>query len=171
MDLRPAIATVAATLVALPVHAEGLIDSLVRRFSESEFEFLRSESNAPFLPLAWLSATSYQDAEFTRPDGTGSDVLFHQSSLSQGAFLPIPLGKRDALVIGEWIGETRFDLEGGLEDLDVLSVSVPIGWARQSAPDWQLAAFVAPLGHKTDRDSWYWETLGGVFGRYTQGDR
>jgi hypothetical protein len=48
---------------------------------------------------------------------------------------------------------------------------LPLGWIRQSTSDWQLAAFVAPLGHKTHQDSWYWETLGGVFARYMSSDR
>lgn len=152
--------------------AEGLVDTLVRRFSESEFEFVRAQSNAPFVPLAWVDARSYQQSSFGQVDGFDSDVTFEQTSLSQSALLPIPLGERDAIAIGEWISWTHFDLQNARRDeLEVLSVSVPVGWIRQASSNWQLAAFVAPLGHKTPEDSWYWETLGGFFARNVRGDR
>ena len=76
------------------------------------------------------------------------------------------------MVIGEWMSRTTFDLQdAATEDLEVFSVAVPIGWIRQAAPSWQVAAFVAPLGHTTPEDDWYWETLGGVFARHTTSDR
>jgi hypothetical protein len=104
--------------VAAPTaYAEGFVDALVRRFAQSDFEFLRAQTNAPFLPLAWLNVTGYQEGEFTRPDGGLTSVTFRQATISQGAFLPLPIGKRNALVIGEWIGnwqdvDTRLDNTG-----------------------------------------------------------
>jgi hypothetical protein len=55
------------------------------------------------------------------------------------------------------------------DNLDVLSAAVPVGWARQTSEDWQVAAFVAPLGHRKD-GGWYWETLGGIFARHLRSD-
>ena len=159
-------------LSSTSARAEGLVESLVRRFAQSDFEFLRARSNAPFLPLAWATLTGYDEGTFTRPDGGETAVTFRQNSISQGAFVPIPLGKRDALVTGEWLSLTHFDLDNSaVGELDVISAAVPVGWIRQSTPDWQVAAFVAPLGHKTHEDSWYWETLGGAFARYVSNDR
>jgi hypothetical protein len=101
-----------------------------------------------------------------------STVTFEQASVTQGAFAPIPLGKRDALVVGEWLSYTHFDLKNATrDDLEVFSAAIPIGWIQQTSREWQLAAFVAPLGHKTPEDSWYWETLGGVFARNIRNDR
>lgn len=162
----------ALSFAAAGTQAEGLVESLVRRFTESEFEFLRAKSNAPFLPLAWVTATAYDESEFRLPDGEGPAITFEQTSISQGAFAPIPLGDRDALVIGDWIAATHFEMRNAArEELDVLSVGVPVGWIRQQSPDWQIAAFVSPLGHHTNEDDWYWETLGGVFARRTASDR
>lgn len=172
--LHAAACTLAASLALLApstVQGEGLIDALVRRFAESDFEFVRAQSNAPFMPVAWLTGTGYQEAEFTGADGMPTSIRFSQSSLSQGAFVPLPIGQRDALVVGEWLGWTRFDFKGDGREIEVLSLAVPLGWARQLEPNWQVGAFVAPLGHRTQSDDWYWETLGGVFGRYTQSDR
>jgi hypothetical protein len=162
----------ATLFLAAGAQAEGLVESLVRRFTESEFEFLRAKSNAPFLPLAWVTATAYEESEFRIPGNAGPPITFEQTSISQGAFAPIPLGERDALVIGDWIAATRFELHNApREELDLLSVAVPVGWIRQQSPDWQIAAFVSPLGHHTNEDDWYWETLGGVFARRTASDR
>ncbi len=153
-------------------RADGLIDTLVRRFSESEFEFVRAQSNAPFPPAASLATSVYQESEFRRADGIDSDVTFQQATISEYAFLPITLGKRDAIAIGQWMSWTHFDIDNApRDDLDVFSVSVPVGWIRQQSPNWQIAAFVAPLGHRTPEDNWYWETMGGAFARNVRGDR
>ncbi len=155
-----------------PAMAEGLIDTLVRRFSESEFEFVRAQSNAPFPPAAAIGTSVYQESAFRRADGTDSEVTFQQAAISEYAFLPIPIGKRDAVAIGQWMSWTHFDLDNAPRDqLEVFSVSVPVGWIRQQSPNWQIAAFVAPLGHRTPEDSWYWETMGGAFARNVRGDR
>jgi len=164
-----------AALACGGVHearAEGFVDALVRRFGESEFIFARLKSNAPLLPLAWVSGASYHDTQFSLPDGGVSATSFGQTSFSEGAFLPIPIGKRDALILGEWVGNTKFRAKDASDqDLSVMSVGIPIGWGRQVSPNWQLAAFVAPYGHTAHHDSWYWETLGGVFARYLPGER
>jgi hypothetical protein len=160
-------------LTAPIAHAEGLVDTLVRRFAQSDFEFLRAQSNAPFLPLAWLNVTGYQEGQFTPTNSDVTNATFQQRTVSQGVFLPLPIGKSNAVVIGEWVDWTDFDLrDARIPDLEVWSVSIPIGWINQSAPSWQLAAFVAPLAHKSNREAdWYWETLGGVFARHTTNDR
>lgn len=106
------------------------------------------------------------------------DVLVQRFARSDFKFMraasnaPIPLGRRDAIVLGEWMSWTRFDpADSGRDDFEVLSAAVPVGWIRQASADWQLAAFVAPQGHRTHEDGWYWETLGGVFARKVHGDR
>jgi hypothetical protein len=55
----------------------------------------------------------------------------------------------------------------------VLSVGVPLAWMRQVSPDWQVASFVAPLGHKASSlgADWYWEGMAGIFGRYIRDER
>lgn len=152
--------------------ADGLVDTVVRRFAQSDFEFVRVQSNAPFLPVAWVTTTAYDEFELSRPDGTNSSVTSQQLSISEGAFVPITFGPRDALILGQWVSWTRFDLKNSpRDDLEVLSVAIPIGWIRQESQDWQAAAFVAPLGHTTDDDGWYWETLGGAFARHLSSDR
>lgn len=172
MKLSRLIPLLLVSCMARNAAADGLVDTLVKRFAESDFVFTRVSSNASLPPLAKVAATGYSQAEFSNPDGGASGTTAQQSTFSQYVLVPIPLTKRDALVIGEWTDSTHFDLDNaGVDDLDVLSVSVPIGWARQMNPAWQLGAFVAPLGHRTSEDDWYWETLGGVFARYVHDER
>ncbi len=151
--------------------AEGLVDALVQRFSQTEFEFLRAQTNAPLPPVAWASATSYDESRFVSQKDTSKSLEFSEWSVSEGALLPLPIGNRDLAFVGQWVSRTTFRLkDSNFDDLNVLSVAVPIGWARQTSAQWQIAAFVAPLGHYS-RDEWYWEALGGVFARYLRSDR
>lgn len=172
-SIRAWVAIACASAAFLPrlACAESLVAALARRFADSEFAFMRAQSNAPLPPAAWVTLTGYEDVQITRTDSPVADVEFQQATLSQGAFLPVTVGSRDAFVIGEWIGLTQLEIEHSDNELDVLSLSVPVGWIRQASDRWQWAAFIAPLGHKSEHDDWYWETLGGAFARRLQSDR
>ncbi|MBB6095178.1 hypothetical protein HNQ60_004068 [Povalibacter uvarum] len=148
----------------------GTLDDAAKRFAESDFVFNRARSDIPFIPFAWASATFYDESRFLLPSGEPGELTFEQQSVSEATFLPFLIGRRDAVVIGQWMNWTRFDLSNG-SDKEVFSVAIPVGWARQTSPDWQVAAFVAPLGHSSEGDGWYWEYMGGVFARWLQTDR
>jgi hypothetical protein len=157
--------------IATNVHAEGLVEALVERFSMSEIQVLRARNNAPFLPLAWAAVSSYSDAQLRHADGSDTGEVVDQSAFSEGAFLPIPLGTHNALVVGEWASKTELRFSGTpSEKREVFSLAIPLGWARQSQGAWQIAAFVAPLAHESE-STWYWETLGGIFAREIRSDR
>lgn len=114
-----------------------------QQFLASDFIFNRTQTDVPFVPLAWLDVNTYQDG----------------TSISEATLLPVLLGRRDALLVGQWGTWTQFD------SVDVANVTLPIGWARQASPQWQLAAFVAPSANHSD-SQWYWDYMGGVFARY-----
>ncbi len=149
-----------------------MLDEFTRRFADTDFVLNRARSDVPFIPMAWLYASRYGESEFASKGGAPSGVDFRESTVSEGTIVPIPFGRRDALLIGQWASLTELDLSPPqLEDIDVVSVAVPVGWMRQSSPNWQEAAFVAPLGHHSSRSGWSWEYMGGVFARYTRDDR
>jgi hypothetical protein len=164
---------VAASLTfALSLRASAdpaSFDALARRFAQSEFVFTRGRSDIPFVPLAWIDLSSYEQSRFLTPAGTGSDLSFRQKTLSEGSLVPFLLNPRDALLIGQWTSWTRLSLSSG-SDINVVSLSLPLGWARQASQDWQLAAFVAPVGH-VNAGEWYWEFMGGAFTRWLESDR
>lgn len=166
-------------LLIAPFHVStaqsASFEEIARKFAESDFVFNRARSDIPFVPLAWVSATVYEKSRFITPAGDVSDLAFQQETLSEATLIPVLLGSRDALVVGQWMSWTRFDLSSG-DTAEVFSLAAPIGWVRQTSADWQVAAFVAPLGHKnsghiSNDDGWYWEYMGGVFARYIHSER
>jgi hypothetical protein len=159
--------------LACPVQAGGL-EGWIQSFAQSDFQFTRTESNAPFPPMAWVDLSRYGSTEFTALDEALPKIEFEQTVVSQAALVPIMAGKRDAFTVGEWISASKFTTDAPvIDDFNTISVGIPLGWARQASPKWQLAAFVAPLGHKSSLhgSSWYWEGMTGAFGRYAHTDR
>jgi hypothetical protein len=63
--------------------AADWLGDLMPSFAESELQFQRSDSNVPFLPVASLSATHYNDLELTADGVTVGS--FDQTTVSQGA--------------------------------------------------------------------------------------
>ncbi|PLW68556.1 DUF6268 family outer membrane beta-barrel protein [Pseudohalioglobus lutimaris] len=163
-----------STLVAAPLavagdEEPGLVQQAVARFEASDFEFQRSISNAPFPPLAFLSVASYSNVE--AESSAGRSLEYDVNRISQMAAVPFLLGKRDALIVGEYLSVSEFNVDSDeFGDVRVSSVGLPVGWMRQANPDWQLAALVMPLGHNSDlkNSDWDWQYLGGAFSRYVQ---
>ncbi|MEM9253885.1 MAG: hypothetical protein AAGA91_00475 [Pseudomonadota bacterium] len=139
-------------------------------FADTEIEMQRGQTNVPFLPVAFLNTSVYGDAEIDRP---GGDVRYDVSSVSQAAGIPFAPTQEDMVVVGEYLSWSHFEFsEPDIGKFDVFSIGLPLGWLRQINPDWQAAAFVMPLGHKSSQDGadWSWQYLGGGFGRYVASD-
>lgn len=152
-------------LLALAARADAAsIDQMARQFAESDFIFSRARSDVPFVPLAWFDVSSFQESAVRTQSTNTRDLSFRQTSVSEATLLPVLLGRRDALLVGQWGTWTRLSSDN-FRDTDVASISAPVGWARQASPDWQLAAFVAPTANRTG-DHWYWDYMGGAFARY-----
>ena len=164
------LALIAAPLVVAD-EEPGFAEQAAARFEASDFEFQRSISNAPFPPLAFLSVAAYGNVEARASDGRSTE--YDVDRISQMAVAPFLLGKRDAVLVGEYLSVTEFNIDSDeSDDVRVSSVGLPVGWMRQANPDWQLAAFVMPLGHKSDlkNSNWDWQYLGGAFSRYVQNE-
>ncbi|HEY4212530.1 MAG TPA: hypothetical protein VGM84_13705 [Steroidobacteraceae bacterium] len=161
-----------AAITAGEARADSLIGELVRRFSASQFELVRGNTDVPFLPLGWVTLTGYERVDVLDADGRQTGLQYQQLSASEGALLALPVGQWDLFGIGEWAETTSFRAKTApAPNIDVFSLAVPVGWAHQLKHNWQLAAFVAPVGHKSSEDGWYWEAMGGLFGRYTSSER
>ncbi|WP_202962363.1 DUF6268 family outer membrane beta-barrel protein [Congregibacter litoralis] len=144
----------------------------VTAFENSEIVFQRSSSNAPFIPIAYTSARSYGEATVDSAL-TGQALNFEQQGASAAAGVPFLVSERDAVIVGAYLSSNRFKTDNEqIDDFRVDSVGLPIGWFRQVNPQWQAAAFVMPVGHRsTQQDSnWTLQTMGGVFARYTQNE-
>ena len=152
------------------------IAAKVEGFSESEIEFSRSRSNAPFLPVAYLGASHYDDASVREFLESGEDVEYQQTSASIAAGLPFLLNQTDALVVGFYANRSEFRVDNpeteGTEEFRVNVAALGAGYFRQLSDDWQVMGFVLPFYNDSDLEtgSSYWQTMGGVFGRYTASD-
>lgn len=159
-----------ALCCSLPARA-GYIEDTAQRFADSEIVFPRANTLVPFLPLASLGASVYNDTEVELDDGR--QIEYDLQSVSQHAVLPFLVSPRDALFVGEYLGYADFDMiDPVLDDFEVTTVGLPVGWLRQASDDWQLAAFAMPLAHRStlEGSGWNMQYVGGLFGRYQQTD-
>jgi hypothetical protein len=160
---------------AQPADDEAsLMKRLTQQFEHSDIEFQRAASNIPFLPVAFLGASYYGDADVDTKRRGVKDPRYNVSAISQAAGLPFLLTQRDALVVGEYVSIADIDIEANNSDsFTVATLGLPVGWVRQIGPNWQSVAFVMPMGHRDDRDGsdWSWQYMGGAFARYVQHDR
>ena len=170
---RRVIAAAATIFISTPALAteQGFVQILINKFNDSDFSFHRSRTNVPFTPVAFLGTSRYSKAETTTPEGL--DLKYDVNGVSQMAGLPILLGKRDALIIGEYLSWADFDVDGAdIDSFNVGTVGIPIAWLRQADEDWQLAAFVMPRANHSslENSNWTFQTMGGTFARWTQSD-
>lgn len=162
-----------ALIGATACFAQNFVQDTVSAFESSDFVFQRGGSNVPFIPIAYLGARSYGEAQIENTL-TGETLNFEQQGASAATGVPFLVGKRDAVVFGAYLSSNRFETsDNSVGDFRVDTVGLPIGWARQINPQWQAAAFVMPLGHRSTQQSsdWTLQTMGGVFARYTQNER
>ena len=161
---------ISASLTPITASATGFVSDVVDRLRDSEIEFQRRGSNAPFSPLGYLGGRYYSEARLTdeRDDRT---LDFQQTNASAYGGLPAWIGQRDAVFAGGWLSRSRFSADDPLvDDFSVDSVGIGAGWLRQLRPQWQAAAFVLPIWHRSsvaDSD-WRVQTMGGAFARYIQ---
>ena len=154
-------------------RAESFMQDRIDAFRASDILFQRSDSNVPFMPIAFLNTSHYGEAQITN-NTTGETVSFEQQGVSAMGGVPFLPTNRDMLVTGAYLSSNRFTSDDSQrEDFRVDSVGVPLAWLRQVNPRWQAAAFVMPFAHRSTQDagSWSLQTMGGVFGRYTQHER
>jgi len=149
------------------------VQKKIKAFDESNIEFQRSQTYVPFVPLAFLGARSYGSSSI---EIEGSDsVDYDLSSVTQAAGLPVLLNDNNALMFGEYLARTKFSPDGNdsVDSFHVDSFGLPIGWLQQVNSQWQAAAFVMPLAHKSSETNsdWTWQYLAGAFGRYVQSDQ
>jgi hypothetical protein len=171
---RPALIAAALLpgLMSVPLPA-SLIDSVIERIQRSEFVFGAARANAPFPPIGWVNATSYDNSELNLANGR---IEFDEFSASQALFGPVWVGKKDLILVGESLLWQEVDFEDPLTAQREIRSAMPlVGWLRQTGPKSQLGAFAAPEfvsgggyeGYELDDFTLYT----GVIGTYLASDR
>ena len=122
------------------------MEELLYNFQQSDLEFGKTESRIPYPPLGWASVRLYDETEFRYgPDG-GESAVFEQRDYSQSLMLPVYIGRKDLVALGEFLGYNEFNFkDGGLEDQELYTAGLMGGWLRQISPRTQASVFVAPF--------------------------
>ena len=141
----------------------GVIDSILENFHRSDFAFGRTDGNAPFPPLAWLSYQDHGESDLTL---NGQTVRFDEHSMSQFLLAPLWIGKKDMVVAGEYFGWQRVSFNAPLTaERDVYTFMPILAWMRQTGPHRQIAAFVSPeYSHGADYAGHEFSELSGYAG-------
>lgn len=148
----------------------------VRAFSESDIEFSRSRSNAPFLPIAYLGTSFYEDATVREFPEAGDTISYRERTASIAAGLPILLNKTDTLVLGFYASDSDFTVDdpgvSEAQEFSVETAALGVGYFKQWNHDWQVMGFLLPFynDNNLEQGTAYWQTMGGVFTRYMASD-
>ena len=148
----------------------ALIDTLIERLERSEFVFGQSEGNAPFPPVAWVSVRSFGDSVLPLTNG---EIRFANLSASQSLILPVWVGRKDMVLVGESLTWQQITFKSPLAIRHSITSAMPLAaWLHQASPKGQIAAFVAPefvkggsyAGYKLNDSTLY----SGLLGTYWQ---
>jgi hypothetical protein len=135
--------SVLVLLLSLPILASAsVIDEILTRLEQSEFIFDRAASDVPFVPLSWVGVSAYGDSTLTLPRGT---LEFDELAFSQMAVLPVWVGKRDLVLLGECVTWQQLKFRSPLTATrNVTGVMPVVAWLHQAGARDQYGAFVAP---------------------------
>jgi hypothetical protein len=140
----------------------------------SEFRFMRTSSDVPFMPLGWLQDTYYPNTGFSADDGALPDARAAENTFSLGAVMPVYVARRDMLVAGGDLAQDYIAVKSGpYRDQNVLRLTPVAAWLHQFGEDELVGAFVAPIFSKELRNDgpWGFSGYGGVIGIHWCSDK
>jgi len=113
---------------------ERILDAVMR----SDFVFDRNLSNVPFFPLGYVVGT-YQDS-LTLSECHQPECDVNYASLSEGAGLPVWVGQKNMLILGQSLEFDRLKSESGNVN-DVNTVGALAAWISQPSTKIQAGGF------------------------------
>jgi hypothetical protein len=145
-------------LCSTKVHAFGeiLIDKILR----SDFIYDRDITNLPFIPIGYLTAT-HQSELTLEPCPSDGQCEFQFQSISQGAGLPVWIGRKQMLILAETLDVDVFDANS--DSTTINTGGLMAAWISQHSKEWQSGAFVYYY-QNLDSDTRSDNTSGGVGG-------
>ncbi len=154
-------------------RASSMIDSMLENFQRSEFAFGRTDSNAPFPPMAWIGPLDQGKSTLTLQ---GTPVEFDEKALTQFLLAPVWIGKKDMVLAGEYAAWQRIDFNTPVAARrDVYTFLPLLAWLRQTGARQQTGAFIAPqYTHGSDyagHEFTEWSGYAGVIGINWTSDR
>ncbi len=127
-------------LMLINSQAYGFGEILLDKILRSDFIYDRGITSLPFIPIGYLSAT-HQDTLTLEPCPRMEQGCEYQyQSISQGAGIPVWVGEKHMLIVGETLNVDVFDADG--DSLTINTGGLMAAWVSQHSESWQSGAFV-----------------------------
>jgi hypothetical protein len=153
----------------------GIIERVMRQLEVMEFEFARSESNVPFLPVVHASFKVYGETSFEQFEGLPAaeeEASFRTRVTSAYAMAPLYIGRNGLAVAVPSVSSTRFHFTAGdRQDGHVTALYLPVAAAWETDSGQQWGAFIMPSSYSplSGEGDWAWSGMAGVMGRTFSG--
>ena len=147
-------------------HAYGFGEVLLDKLLRSDFIYDRGITELPFIPIGYLAAT-HQDTLTLEPCPlTKPACEYKYQSLAQGAGIPVWVGQKNMLIVGQTLNVDVFEADG--DSLTINTGGLMAAWISQHSESWQSGAFAYHY-QNLDSDMRSDDTRGtyaGMVGRY-----
>ena len=166
------LAFTALALACAPRPAAALGEAIYAAIERSELVLGDTNSVVPFFPLAFISASYYDNTRVNDLPAGKDPGPYRLNSASQMAALPVYVAQRDLFLVGDYVSGAHYDFRYTGEGKDTYSLSIVGGWMHQATPDVQYGAFAAPMlvtGFNSDQPNRL-ETYAGFLTRVRESD-
>jgi hypothetical protein len=155
-------------LCGAKAHAFGEI--LIDRILRSDFIYDRDVTNLPFIPIGYLTAKHQSELALEQcpPEGP---CEFQYQSISQGAGLPVWVGRKHMLIVAETLDVDVFEADN--DSTTINTGGALATWVTQHSTRWQSAAFIYYY-QNLDSDTRSYDTsgtIGGIVARHRHSAR
>ncbi|MGC4075048.1 MAG: hypothetical protein QM760_21615 [Nibricoccus sp.] len=157
--MRPLLSLLATILALAALPARAGIDEILAAIQRSDFDFTRNETDVPFAQTAWLQMVFHPDTELE------NGICFRENTLQQGALVPVYIGKRDMVLVGESFELSKIETTTGVSTTQsVVSAGPLAAWLRQYDENDLFGVFSAPFFSREleYHDSWGTECFSGI---------
>jgi hypothetical protein len=145
------------------------MNEILDAIKQSEFSFMRSDSEVPFLPVAWAQDRFYPEARFEEEHGALPSAEVVENTINLGLVLPAYVARRDMVFLGADLAWDDLNVRSGpYQNQSVLRLTPVAAWMHQFGATETLGVFAAPIFSKELRGDEPWGTsgYGGVIGMH-----
>ncbi len=135
---------IGATLALTSFPCLAIIDQLQQRIATSDFEFERSNSEFPFLPIGALQTSIYD------VDDDSDSLTSSEYTIDQFFGAPVWVGQKNMLILGESLSKRRIRYQD--QSFNQYKSGLVLGFLQQTSPQWQWGGF-SYIQHYNNKDA------------------
>jgi len=158
-------------LMIFSAKAYAFGDVLIDKILRSDFIYDRGLTNLPFIPIAYVAAMQQSALETEQCPLAAQECEFEYQSISQGAGLPVWVGQKQMVIVGETLDIDVFDKRSDSTTINTGGLMAAL--ISQHSTNWQSGAFIYSY-QNLDSDTRSDNTSGtfvGMVGRYRHSTR